>query len=213
MKNIIKSTFISSAIAIGLKVFLNLYPVQTYKGILKIPISTQINMQNINCVSLSQERSIDSTIFKFESKSISKDFARNCINKGVEFVRNELNKKELYLKKNYKTMLEEYNRLISKIENSNKLDQQTLFLIHEHNNTLSNLKEHRFYNSGKLETSVNNLKEYRFNNSDNLEISVNNIELKLQTSIYKNKWRYTLIAFLLSYWLAFVSFEYLKNEK
>jgi len=196
INTLIKSTSIASIVAIGLKVVLYQYPIHSVSARLLLPFNAYIEMKPIKCVAINVHWiNNNSTSYSFESRSISKKFATDCINKGIDFVHNQLNKKKINKEENYNNMISKKNKLLSQIESSNNLDQKTLNLIFEYNKFLSKLNRYEYYNSYILNNSINDRK------------------LVFKEYIYKNSWRYSLVAFLLSFWLIFSSLEYLKNEK
>ena len=193
INNMIKSTFVASAIAIGIKVFLDFYPVQTHKAKIDIPFLTYLTMDKLNCVAIGKKHINDRTVITLETKSLSKKFAKNCLNKGIKYVQSILNQEKYKIKNNYKTTLNKYNNLRANVEmySRSKIDLKTLFLLTEYIQVEKELKEIEFYESDFLD----------------------NIQFTSKILVYKNKWRYFIISFLLSFWLIFVSLEFLKNEE
>lgn len=197
MKNIIKSTLLASTIAIGLKFFINKNPIYSIDASLKIPFLSYIEIKPINCVAMgvNWNREENTTIYTFGSRSISKNFAEKCINKGIIFIENQLLKEEKKTEKIYYEFINEYKKIASEIEENATLNEKTLNLIARYSQLFLKIKKYEYMNSNLLNKDVDNIK------------------LNINTSIYKNSWRYSLIVFLLSFWLFFASFEYFKNEK
>lgn len=197
MKNIIKSTLLASTIAIGLKFFINKNPIYSIDASLKIPFLSYIEIKPINCVAIGVNWNIEenTTIYTFGSRSISKNFAEKCINKGVKFIQNQLLNQEKKREDLYDDFLNEYNNLASEIELSSKIDKSTLILIARYSQFFSKIQKYEYMNSNLLNKEINSM------------------EPNISKNIYKNSWRYSLISFLLSFWLFFASFEYKKNEK
>ena len=199
MKSIIKSTLLASTIAIGFKFLINQNPVNSIDATLEIPFLSYIEIKPINCVEIGVNWNIEDnmTTYSFSSRSISTKFAKKCINKGIKFVQNQLLIEEKKRVEFNSDVLNVYENIISEIEASDKIKDSTLILIEEYMQIFPKIKGYQFINSNLFNTRINS----------------NIIESTLNISIYKNSWIYCLNAFLLSFWLFFVSFEYFKNEK
>ena len=198
MKSIIKSTLLASTIAIGFKFFINQNPVNSIDATLEVPFLSYIEIKPINCakIGVNWNTKDNITTYSISSRSISRKFAKKCINKGIQFVQNKLLIEEKKRVESNADFLNVYEKITSNIKSA-KIKDSSLILIERYMGIFSKIKGYEYMNSNLL----------------NRRISSNSIEPTINISTYKNSLIYCLNAFLLSFWLFFISFEYFKNEK
>lgn len=199
MNNLLKSVIFASFISIIFRLIMIQYPLYNSRAKIYIKKNIYLELPQIDCVGISTKVYEDSSgkEFIFTSKSYSKKYNENCINKGIDHIEEgieKLNKRIIKRRNDYNIILNDYDQNIKKIESQKVINRELLEKI-----------ERYILISQRLRTAKANLIEpNEFNR---------NITIQHSPNAFENINRYMISIFLLSFWLIYVVLEEFNNEK
>lgn len=199
MNNLFKSVIFASFISIIFRLIMIQYPLYNSRAKIQIKKNIYLEIPQIDCVVISTKVYEDSSgkEFIFTSKSYSKKYNENCINKGIDYIEErieKLNKKVIKKSRDYNIILNEYDQNIKKIESQKVINREFLEKIVRYVITTQKLRAAK----EKL------IEPNEFNR---------NITIQHSPNAFENINRYIISIFLLSFWLIYVVLEEFNNEK